>query len=396
MKHIRVLPALAALLVALFASSCEREVIAPLEKTDRVAPAPEVAALQPKLMIPGSVAVFTTGLNYPSGLVYGTAEGLTGLFVAEAGSGGTGLVVPDLNSMDAVKGLSAPYASGMTGRISYVDPDGGARTTIAEGLPSCQSSTSSGCRYRGVSDLEIVGGTLYALMSGAGPSHGHPTIPNGIIRIDGYSGWAVTADLSQHLKAHPAANMDFEDIEPDGLWHSMVSVNNKIYAIEPNHGEFVEADPVTQEVNRVADVSASQGHIDPSAVVFHNGYFFVGNLTQSPMDIGKASIYRVSLTGDITPVAYGFTDIVGIAFDRRGRMYVLEGTPYMRGQAFGVGELVRVNPGGWHEPLLTGLNAPTAMTFGPDGTLYIAHKGIGQGMVGQGEILRVTGRAEDF
>jgi len=36
-----------------------------------------------------------------------------------------------------------------------------------------------------------------------------------------------------------------------------------------------------------------------------------------------------------------------------------------------------------------GLTFPTAMTFGPDGALYVSHKGFGF-PAGQGEILLIT------
>lgn len=395
MKRIPVLRALAALVLLLFASSCEREVLAPLDVIEggAGAPAVEATAVQATLLIPGSVTVFATGFNCPSGLAF-APDGL--LYVAEAGYGGTGILGPEMNALDDVIGPSGPYTGGMTGRISYVTTDG-VRMTFAEGLPSCQSSDRGRFCYRGVADLKFIGTALYAIVSGAGPTHGHPTIPNSVIRVDGYSAWSVTADLSRHLKTHPSANPDMYDFEPDGLWQSMASVDNKLYAVEPNHGEFVEVDPVGRQVNRVVDISASQGHIDPSTVVFHEGYFYVGNLTQSPMGIGRAAIYRVSLAGEVTQWVGGFTEIVGIMFDKRGRMYVLEGTP-CAGSMTGVGgQLVRLSlGGGWRETLVTGLNCPTAMTFGPDGALYITNRGIGKATAGKGEILRVEAPAEDW
>ena len=44
---------------------------------------------------------------------------------------------------------------------------------------------------------------------------------------------------------------------------------------------------------------------------------------------------------------------------------------------------------GTRDVIATGFFLPTAMTFGPDGALYVSHKGFGF-PAGQGEILLIT------
>ena len=45
---------------------------------------------------------------------------------------------------------------------------------------------------------------------------------------------------------------------------------------------------------------------------------------------------------------------------------------------------------GQREVVATGLDFPTAMTFGPDGALYVSNRGHGVGLTpGQGEIVRI-------
>ena len=60
---------------------------------------------------------------------------------------------------------------------------------------------------------------------------------------------------------------DFEpaDFEPDGTWYSMIAVRDDLYAVEPNHGELVKI-TTNGKVSRVVDVSASQGHVVPTAM----------------------------------------------------------------------------------------------------------------------------------
>jgi hypothetical protein len=385
MKNISILALVAAVLMGLFTLSCGREPTAPLDivKGASAGPAVELGR-QPALMVPGSVKVFASGFYCPSGLIFGP-DGY--LYVAEAGQGGTGLLGPEAN---AVRPPIGPYTGGMTARISKVSP-AGVRSTVVDGLPSSQSSWQNGCRRRGVADVEFMGNTLYALLCGAGPSHGFASIPNAIIRVDGLFSWSVVADLSQHMRNHPVANPDKNDIEPDGIWHSTVNVDGKLIAVEPNSGGLDEIDPKTNQVRRIVDISATQGHIDPSGVVYRNGYYYVGNLTTPPEVDGRASIYKISPTGEVTTWATGLTDINGLVFDKRGRLYVLEG----RTEQGGV--IVRINLGGWRETIATGLSLPTALTFGPDGALYVANKGYGQSSLGAGEILRIAGAAvEDF
>ena len=68
-------------------------------------------------------------------------------------------------------------------RISKIDPKG-VRTTVADGLPSSQTSPASGSLVSGVADVAFVGGRLYALEAGAGGSHGLLGTDNTILRVN--------------------------------------------------------------------------------------------------------------------------------------------------------------------------------------------------------------------
>ncbi|MEO8764333.1 MAG: hypothetical protein ABI416_08600, partial [Ginsengibacter sp.] len=52
-------------------------------------------------------------------------------------------------------------------------------------------------------------------------------------------------------------------------------------------------------------------------------------------------------------------------------------------------DIVRVDHNGNKETLVTGLSLPTALTFGPDGKLYVSNKGFGPGAIGGGEVLQI-------
>ena len=86
----------------------------------------------------------------------------------------------------------------------------------------------------------------------------------------------------------------------------------------------------------------------------------------------------------------GLTTVVGLAFDSEHRLFILENTT---GQPFptpGTGKVLRVEHSGAVTEVASGLFLPTAMTFGPDGNLYVSNVGFGPPPVGLGQVLKIT------
>jgi len=83
--------------------------------------------------------------------------------------------------------------------------------------------------------------------------------------------------------------------------------------------------------------------------------------------------------------------VTGVTFDNLGRMYVLENTVTAGNPTPGQGDIVRVQDGR-REVIVSGLALPTAMTFGPDGALYVSNLGFGPPPSlpdGPGQVLRI-------
>jgi len=209
-----------------------------------------------------NVSVFAAGLNNPRGLTF-DHDGR--LFVAEGGLGGSA-TTSEGNCSQVVPPVG-PYSGGYTGRISRIDPDGN-RTTVADGLPSSQTGLLLGSLVSGVADVKFVGSTLYALEAGAGCSHGLAGTDNLLVRVNADGTTTPVANLSEFLRSHPVASPEPDDFEPDGTWYSMASVRGSLYVVEPNHGEIDRVDPSTGVISRVIDVSASRGHIVPTAIAW--------------------------------------------------------------------------------------------------------------------------------
>src|SRR5207237_7953994 len=121
--------------------------------------------------------------------------------------------------------------------FSMIGPHG-FRTTVVDHWPSSQTSPSVGGFISGVADVAFIGNKLYAVLAGAGCSHGVPNIPNGVIRVHANSSWSLIANLSRFIMNHPVANLNPGGFEPDGTWYSMIAVDGDLYAVEPNHVEL--------------------------------------------------------------------------------------------------------------------------------------------------------------
>ena len=196
--------------------------------------------------------------------------------------------------------------------------------------------------------------------------------------------WSVVADLSSYFHNNPVAAPEEDDFEPDGTPYSMINVRGDLYVIEPNHGEMLKV-TTNGNVSRVIDFSAHYGHIVPT-VVAYDGNFFVGNLRTFPLVGGSSSIYKVTPSGVPMVWATGFTGVLGVAFDKQHRLYVLE-TSQGGGPTPMTGRVVRVNNNNSRDVIVDKLFFPTGMTFGPDGALYISNTGFGPPT---GQILKVT------
>lgn len=364
--------------VALLTPSCQKERFNPEKE---VLPNAEDAAALAGKVVPSAptVTVFATGLNNPRGLKFGPDGAL---YVAEGGKGGQNSSAGQCAQVIPPVG---PYKGSPTGgRISKINSKG-TRTTVVDNLPS---SVNAMGEISGVGDIAFVGNTLYALVTGGGCSHGVPTVPNGIYKINHNGTHTLLANLSNWSLNHPVKNPEEDDYEPDGDWYSMIYLKGDFYAIEANHGEIVRVSS-NGKTSRLIDISATQGHIVPTVLTFDEN-FYVGNLHPFPIVDGSSSIYRVTQTGKISIAAKGFTTILGIVIDRKDRLYVLENTVGHPFPTLASGQIIRIDKKGNRETIATGLSLPTGMTMGPDGNLYVSNVGFGPASIGGGQVLKVS------
>jgi hypothetical protein len=319
------------------------------------------------------VDLVARGLLNPRGLVVGRDGAV---YVAEAGLGGSHRT--SRVKCRQVRYPVGPYTGGMSGRVSRITPDG-KRTTLADGLPSTQTSHTFGDIVFGPSAVAFVGRRLFVLEGGAGCSHGHDRYPNGVYEVvDGR--WRLVADLSDWLRTHRVAHPHMKDFEPDGAWSGMISHGGALYAIEPQGGQVVRVTP-SGRITRVVDISATQGYVRPTSLAWHDGALYVASFGPYPVVPHAMNVYRVTLDGKVSVYAHGVSTVTGMTFGCDG-LYVLEAPPTLT--------LRRSRPGrGWQ----TVLDAKTlkiggGTAFASDGTLYLTTKSFFY-RPPQGQLLRV-------
>lgn len=335
---------------------------------------------------PSAGTVLVSGLIQPKGIEVGPDGAL---YVAESGNGGD--IEVELGEGDE----AATFFSGYTGRISRIDPETGARTTVVDGLPSNAfppEEPGGEGEAVGPADVAFVAGNLYYLQTHAGEVYGTPDFTTGIYRVDDDGDVTLVADIFAFNAANPVDAITSgaqPDVEPGGNPYSMDVHNGVFYVVDGNHNRLmrVTTGGTITEIVEFPNHPVSTG-IDFSAT----GVAYVGLLGQGPFAPDDGKVVSVNLSGGaITDRASGVSMITDVEFGSDGQLYALSFNDTTAGEfpAFGpfTGSIQTVNADGTMSPLVTGLSFATHMTFDDD-TAYVVNWGV----TSQGEVVKI----EDF
>ncbi len=349
------------------------------------------------------LTVVATGLANPRQL----SVSPTGVvYVAEAGNGGHSACTKSTGGGQAI----CVGASGSISRIA-----GGRAVPVVGGLPSV--SSAGGASASGPSDVVLDGSKLAFVIqdtdiNGSGANQfGSRGRALGRLASADVSGnqLRLTADFGRY----EAAN------NPDaGAGASATTaLESDPYGLVAYRGGYAVADAAGNDLlwvdamgavhllavfppRTLTTTSASRGStpavaqsVPTSVAVGPDGALYVGELTGAPFKVGSARVWRVVPGSAPTVYADGFTTISAIAFDRRGRLLVLEIDRLGLSQPTGDGELVRVDANRSRTVLAgRGLRSPTGLGVGRDGSIYISNYGSSPstGAPPHGEILRLA------
>ncbi|RZU49444.1 hypothetical protein EV385_1194 [Krasilnikovia cinnamomea] len=332
------------------------------------------------------IDVLATGLDNPRGLALGPG-GL--ILVTEAGRAGVGPCV--------IGGAGAEFCLSATGAVTAIQH--GRQSRIVTGLPSLGTRDAS--EVLGPHDIAYTSaGLLVTLGLGTDPAR----------RASLGRAGALTGQIVRLTKYGPRRFADlaaFERVNNPDQGQPGTGPDSNPYGLAPAPGGVVATDAGGNDLLRidrkgristlaVFPVRPTPGpggaeipmHFVPTTVVRGpDGAYYVGQLTGFPFPVGGAKVWRVVPGAAPTVYASGFTNIIDIAFDRRGRLIVLEITKNGLLSGSPAGALTRVERNGTHTELASaGLVTPTSVAVGADGSFYVSNKGT---LVGVGEVLRI-------
>jgi hypothetical protein len=249
---------------------------------------------------------------------------------------------------------------GAGGRVLRVDPETGAVTTFATGLPPAIPEVGFG----GATDVAFIGRTAYVLVTLVGPALGQTDVVNGLYRIKKDGAATPIADIGAWSIENPPRT-DF--FVPSGVQ----------YALERFRGGFLVTDGHHNRVLRVTrdgDVSEliAFGNIVPTGLEVHGTTIYMGQAGPIPHLSQDGKVVRFTPKSAATEVASGAPLIVDVEFGRGRQLYALsqgiwdlppipenEGAP----ASPNTGRLLRVKREGSFASVVAGLDRPTSLEF---------------------------------
>jgi hypothetical protein len=369
-------------------------------RRSRALVAATLAAVLAAALVPGiaaadsHVTVVAGGLNNPRGIAIAPNGQI---FVAEAGTGGAG---------PCIVGPEGDACFGTTGSIARVRP--GSVTRVVTGLPSAAGPDGSGAT--GPHKLSFQGqGNLFVTIGLGGNLATRAELGSDrlgtLVRVSVASGrvWRV-ADLAAYEEANDpdGAGADSNPYgvlaAPRGVYSTDAGGNDLLFTNRNGRTRTVAVFPDTM-VDAPPFLGLPPGSKVPMQAVptgvarGADGALYVSQLTGFPFPVGGSSIWRVHPGHAPTVFASGFTNVVDIAADRAGNLYVVEIAKNGLLSVFAGGEppfgrLVKVAPDGTQTVLLDGPDflAPGGVAVADDGSVYVTAGSI---FPGGGQLLRI-------
>jgi hypothetical protein len=349
--------------------------------------------------------VIAEGLTAPRGIDV-TEDGT--VYVAEAGLGGDDCItIPGGEGEEDFE-----LCFGDSGSIVMVA--GGEQSSAVSGL---RSLDLGGGESTGAQDVVAAEDGLYIVMGlGADPAE-----REALGEIVGDLGWLLLADSEGTVSRALDVAAYESEANPDGGDPAEGGVDSNPYSLVMDGADgWVVSDAGGNDLlhvdgagvistlavfeDRMVDAPPFLGLPEgaqipmqavPTGVTMGpDGAYYVGELTGFPFVPGMARVWRVTAEGEAEVYAEGFTNIIDVAFDADGNLYVLE---MLAGGLLNAdpetpetlaSRLVMVAPDGTQTTVIdSGLTFATGLAIGPDGSQYISNFGL---MPGMGQVLMIA------
>lgn len=256
-----------------------------------------------------------------------------------------------------------------TGALTCVN-EAGVRARVVDGLPYVLYSASG--ESVGPADVAEMDGVRYLLTG-----EGYGGLSRKLLRLESAAAPSVVADFIEFA----AQGKPLAYFKP-----SSIAANPFAMLADPAHGRFLVTDGATGQVlsadlsGKITVYSPAAGHEVLTGIAWGpDRLVYVASFSQLPHAEGAGSILRLHPDGYFETAIAGVTTPIDIAFDRAGRLYVLEfvfagqaADPYREKS----GRLLRFHQevGEWSAPqvLVEGIPYPTAMLFDAEDRLYMS------------------------
>ncbi|NED96890.1 ScyD/ScyE family protein [Phytoactinopolyspora alkaliphila] len=349
------------------------------------------------------IDVVASGLDAPRGLTF-APNGV--LYVAEAGSGGAGPCATGPEGDEVCLGQS--------GAVTAISR--GQQWRVVDDLPSLADAD----QFAVIGPQDVAWssrGLIVPVGLGADPAARVTFGDDGaalgtVVRISRKGSWRSIADIAAFEAAHdPDAGQPGVE-HPDSNPYGVLVHGNKVIVSDAGGNSIVShklwPKKKSAKVSLVATLPFGSAEAPPflglppgtqipvqpvpTGMARRGGAYYVGELTGFPFPEGGASVYKVRRDRQPVVVASGFTNIIDVAFDRKGRLLVLEmfTEGLLNAEDDPSGALWRIDHKGRRTLIADGsdgLLAPGGLAVGRDGSYYVSNKAVfGEG---QGEVLRI-------
>jgi sugar lactone lactonase YvrE len=336
--------------------------------------------------------VVASGLDNPRGITTGPDGAL---YVAEAGRGSDDPAHANcIVTTDPESGEQVTNCLGFTSALTKIS-NGHVRRVVT-GLPSV--ADASGMAAGGITSVAIKDGRYAAVIGcGCDPRDKGANTPSRAVKYAGHILWLDP----RHNRFHIGTDVSAYEVNNPDAADPGSSFDTNPYALTfGRHGNLVVADAGGNDVLQVSPY----GRVSTLAVLHAtlidappflglppgtkiplqavpnsitrgpDGAYYVGQLTGFPFPVGAASVWRIVPGHAPTRVASGFTNIIDVTFDHRGRLVVLEIATNGLLDENSPGALWVVDRWG-HKTLAAkdGLVAPGGVAIGRDNRAYITN-----------------------